>query len=91
MAVGKTLLTPRHSLNAYSEPSPGRTLELVKQARANCQFFSYSSRRKFEQLLCPDRFRCLILVKGYDVLNLPIRVKHWLPNNEVFDYDNNDL
>ncbi len=70
-------------MNAFLEPHPGRTLELVESSK----IFSYSSRRKFEQLLCPDRFRCLILVKGYDVLDLPIRVYHWLPNNEVFDYD----
>ncbi len=27
---GKTLLTPRHSLSALSEPRPGRTLEFVE-------------------------------------------------------------
>ncbi len=36
---GKTTLTPRHSLNASLEPSPGRALMLVEASRADCQFY----------------------------------------------------
>ncbi len=32
-AEGKTLLTPRHSLNAFSEARPSRTLELVEASK----------------------------------------------------------
>ncbi len=35
----KTTLTPRHSLNASLEPSPGRALMLVEASRADCQFY----------------------------------------------------
>ncbi len=33
MTEWKTLLTLRHSMNAFSEPRPGRTLELVKVSK----------------------------------------------------------
>ncbi len=33
-AERKTLLTPKHSLNAFSEPRPSRTLELVEASKS---------------------------------------------------------
>ncbi len=33
-AEGKILLTPRHSLNVFSEPRPSRTLELVEASKS---------------------------------------------------------
>ncbi len=38
VAEGKTLLTSRHSLNAFSESRPIRTLELMDASKADCQF-----------------------------------------------------
>ncbi len=34
VAEGKTLLAPRHSLNAFSETRPGRTLELIEASKS---------------------------------------------------------
>ncbi len=32
-AEGKTLLSPRHALNVFSEPRPCKTLELVEASK----------------------------------------------------------
>ncbi len=68
-AEGKTLLTPRHSLNSFSAPRPSRTLELLEGSKnwlpilLEVVYTNWNWARQSSQLISPDRFS-LLLVKG---------------------------